>query len=238
VAGDCGTAIGAAVATHQRHFGPCAGRRLEHLYWGREFSDEEIAGCLATNGEAYSLHEDIGSAAGKLLADGRIVGWFQGRQEAGPRALGNRSILADPRRKANAERLNRAVKRREPWRPFAPSILNSSRHEYLEEDCDAPFMIMGFRVRRSRMSEIQAAVHVDGTARPQTVDRSTNPLLWSVIRSFQRETTVPAVLNTSFNKRGEPVVCTPQEAVDLFRTSDMDCLVMGNYLVDKRHPSR
>ena len=234
ISGDNGTAIGAALATYQKYYPHQKVERMEQVYLGVEFSNEEIKKFLDTKQVKYSFIDDIGGVAGKLLAKGKIVGWFQGRQEGGPRALGNRSILADPRKAKNKERLNIAVKNREPWRPFAPSILHSAMEEYLEMPCESPFMILSFKVRQEKIREIPAVVHVDGTTRPQTVRKKTNPLYWSLIKSFEEETSVPVVLNTSFNKRGEPMVCTPRDAFNDFITTDIDILVMGNYLVDKR----
>lgn len=175
-----------------------------------------------------------GNVIGKtadLLALGRIVGWFQGRAEFGPRALGNRSILADPRPAQMRDFLNARIKRREGFRPFAPAILFEARHEYFDGSHESPFMLLVENVRPNRRTELGAVTHVDGSARVQDVKRNGNPLFHDLISEFGRRTGTPVVLNTSFNVRGEPIVNTPAEAIRGFLDMGLDALVLGNYLL-------
>jgi carbamoyltransferase len=164
------------------------------------------------------------------IAHGSVVGWFQGRMEWGPRALGNRSILCDLRRANMKEILNRKIKRRESFRPFAPSILREEVSEWFEQDEDVPFMLKVFPIRAEKRAKIPAVTHVDGTGRLQTVHAETNPRYHALISAFRSITGVPMVLNTSFNEN-EPVVCAPAEALDCFLRTKMDVLVLGDYLV-------
>jgi len=166
------------------------------------------------------------------IARGRVVGWFQGRQEWGPRALGNRSILADPRRPEMKDILNQRIKHRETFRPFAPSILEESTGEYFERTHPSPFMTFAYAVRPEKRAVIPAPTHVDGTARLQTVNQHANPLYWKLIREFGNQTGVPVLLNTSFNEN-EPIVLRPEEALDCFLRTKMDVLVMGNFIPEK-----
>ncbi len=170
-----------------------------------------------------------------------MIGWFQGRMELGPRALGNRSILCDPRREQMRDILNLKIKRREPFRPFAPAILEEAARDYFASDSQpSPFMLMAREVRREKRGEIPATVHVDGTARLQTVNESQNPRFYRLIREFGRQTGVPVLLNTSFNEN-EPIVCGPQEALDCFLRTKMDVLVLGNSVIrrePKPHPAQ
>ena len=168
-----------------------------------------------------------------MIADGKVVGWFQGRMEWGPRALGNRSILADPRRSDIKEILNAKIKRRESFRPFAPSILRESVTEWFEQDDDVPFMMEVFQIRPEKRAVIPAVTHVDGSGRLQTVHRETNPLFHALISAFCGVTSVPLVLNTSFNEN-EPVVCHPKEALDCFLRTKMDLLVLGNFWIERK----
>ena len=168
----------------------------------------------------------------KEIADGKVVGWFQGKMEWGPRALGNRSIVVDPRRAEMKDVLNARIKKREPFRPFAPSILLERVGEYFEKDYPDPFMIKVYPVKPDKRSEIPAVTHVDGTGRLQTVRKEDNPLYWQLIKEFDNLTGVPVVLNTSFNEN-EPIVCTPKEAIDCFLRTKMDVLAIGKYIVRK-----
>ena len=172
-----------------------------------------------------------------MIADNAIIGWFQGRTELGPRALGNRSILADPRRADNRDRVNARIKFREEFRPFAPSVLAERAHEYFEGLGDSPFMLMICGVRPEKRSEIPAVVHVDGTARPQTVGAEGNPRYRALLEHFDKLTGVPVVLNTSFNVKGEPIVNTPVEAIRCFFSTGLDYLVLGNHLLWKQELS-
>lgn len=242
-AGDAGGAIGAAMEVWQRRSG---GRRLfvmDHAYWGPEYPATYIGellsararqlseqGCvwrLETNEEA--LLEETAAA----LERGEVVGWFQGRMEWGPRALGNRSILGDPRRADMKDILNLKIKRRESFRPFAPSVLRASVSEWFETDDDVPFMLQVYRIRQEKRALVPAVTHVNGTGRLQTVTPEQNGRYHRLIEAFYRKTGVPMVLNTSFNEN-EPVVCAPQEALDCFLRTRMDLLVLGDHMVRRR----
>ena len=176
--------------------------------------------------------EELVKATARKIADGKVVGWFQGRMEFGPRALGNRSIVVDPRRPEMKDILNSRIKHREPFRPFAPSILLERVGDFFEETHPSPFMLMAYKVKQDKQSVIPAPTHVDGTGRLQTVDRDENPLYWKLIKEFESLTGVPVLLNTSFNEN-EPVVCTPEEAIDCFKRTKMDVLAIGSFLVEK-----
>jgi carbamoyltransferase len=235
-AGDAGGALGAAYAVWHRH-----GARtttMTHAYWGPSFSDAELGAVLDERrdtiaGEGCVLRRfdddaELIDAAARALADGLVVGWFAGRMEWGPRALGNRSILADPRRADIRKMLNAKIKRRESFRPFAPSVLREAVTDWFERDVDAPFMLEVVAVRPERRDRIPAVTHVDGTGRLQTVERDANPRFHALIGAFARLTGVPMVLNTSFNEN-EPVVCRPEQAIECFLRTNMDVLVLGNY---------
>ena len=170
------------------------------------------------------------SRAAAIVVDGKILGWFQGRAEWGPRALGNRSIVADPRRAEMKETLNQRIKHREIFRPFAPSILAETTGEWFEKSHPSPFMTLAYAVRPEKRDKIPAPTHVDGTGRLQTVTREANPRYWGLIKAFERLTGVPVVLNTSFNDN-EPIVCRPEEALDCFLRTRMDALVLGDFLI-------
>jgi carbamoyltransferase len=201
-------------------------------YTGPEFSNEEIRRELeASNLEYQDLSDDETVARAAIdIADGLVVGWFQGRMEFGPRALGNRSILADPRRSNIKEILNKRIKKREPFRPFAPSILAEHVGDYFEQTHPAPAMMMVYAIKPERHVEIPAVTHIDGSGRLQTVTRDLNPTYYRLIESFQKLTGVPIVLNTSFNEN-EPIVCTPREAIDCFLKTRIDVLYLGNCVV-------
>src|SRR5205823_5771590 len=188
------------------------------------------AGCLV---ETQVGESELCQRAAASIADGKVVGWFQGRMEWGPRALGNRSILGDPRRDDMKEILNSKIKRRESFRPFAPSILREAVPEWFEQDDDVPFMMEVFQVRAEKRPLIPAVTHVDGSGRLQTVHRETNPLYYQLISDFRSLTSVPLVLNTSFNEN-EPVVCRPEEALDCCLRTRMDILVLGSFFVERK----
>lgn len=232
-AGDDGVCLGAALAPHLDAGGELPMHKMTHAYLGLASSDVEVEKTLTTYKVRHTRVGDPAKAAAELLANGKILGWFQGRMEFGPRALGNRSILADPRDPEMTEKVNNAVKFREWWRPFAPSMLAESAAEYIESATDSPFMILTAQVRPEKRSVIPAVTHVDGSARPQTVERDVNPLYFKLICEFGRRTGVPVVMNTSFNLRGEPIVCTPTDAIRTFFSSGMDALVIGSFLVEK-----
>ena len=232
-AGDAGLAVGAAQYVHHQVLGDPRKFQMTHAYWGPEHTPDRIAGTLDRAGVSYVSMErpDLVERAAELIADGRIVGWFQGRTEWGPRALGNRSIVADPRRAEMKEILNRRVKHREPFRPFAPSILEEDTAEWFEKDYPSPFMLMAYPVRAEKRDRIPAPTHVDGTGRLQTVSRDANPIYWELIDAFKKSTGVPVLLNTSFNDN-EPMVNTPEEALSCYTRTEMDALAMGPYLVE------
>ena len=208
-------------------------RKMRHAYLGNECSDAEIEKALATYKIRATRVADPAAVAAALLADGKILGWVQGRMEFGPRALGSRSILADPRDPEMNAKVNNAVKFREWWRPFAPSLLQEAAGDYLESATDSPFMVLTAQVRPEKRSVIPSVTHVDGSARPQTVERDVNPRYWRLISEFGRRTGVPVVMNTSFNLRGEPIVSSPTDAIRTFFSSGMDALIIGSFVVEK-----
>ena len=232
-ASDDGVCLGAALAPYMDDGGKLPVRKMCHAYLGSASSDAEIEKTLQTYKLRATRVTDPAAAAAEMLANGKILGWFQGRMEFGPRALGSRSILADPRDPEMNAKVNNAVKFREWWRPFAPSILAEVADQYLESATDSPFMILTAQVKPEKRIVIPAVTHVDGSARPQTVERSVNPLYWRLIQEFGQRTGVPVIMNTSFNLRGEPIVCSPTDAVRTFFSSGMDALVIGSFVVEK-----
>lgn len=232
-ASDDGVALGAAFAPYLDGNGRLPMKRMRHAYLGPEFSDTEIEKSLRTYKIRATKLENVPAATAELLANGKIIGWFQGRMEFGPRALGHRSILADPRDPQMNAKVNNAVKFREWWRPFAPSMLKEAANEYLEHAYDSPFMILTNPVRQEKRQVIPSVTHVDGSARPQTVEKEIEPLYWNLINEFGKRTGVSVLMNTSFNLRGEAIVNTPTDAIRTFFSSGMDALVIGSYLVEK-----
>jgi len=205
---------------------------MDGAYTGPEFSDEEIHAELKISDLRFETYSDgeVTERAAKDIADGAVVGWFQGRMEFGPRALGNRSILVDPRRADMREILNQRIKKREPFRPFAPSILKEHVGDYFEQTHPAPTMLMVYQIKPEKKGKIPAVTHVDGSGRLQTVSREMNPRYYQLIEDFYKLTGVPVVLNTSFNEN-EPIVCTPRDAIDCFLKTKMDVIYLGNYCV-------
>jgi len=213
---------------------------MDHAYWGPSFTNDQIAAVLQDNRTALDSEgcevrliddeAELCRDTAAAVADGKVIGWFQGRMEWGPRALGNRSIVCDPRRADMKDILNLKIKRRESFRPFAPSILRDHVSDWFEEDDDVPFMMKVFQIREEKRSEIPAVTHVDGSGRLPTVYERTNPRYHGLISAFHEQTGVPIVLNTSFNEN-EPVVCKPEEALACFLRTKMDVLVMGNWFV-------
>jgi len=232
-ASDDGVALGAALAPYLDDNGKLPNKQMRHGYWGPSFDDGTIESALRTYKLRYTRLTDPASAAAELLSQGKILGWFQGRMEFGPRALGSRSILADPRDPEMNAKVNNAVKFREWWRPFAPSLKKEAAGEYLESAADSPFMILTAQVRAEKRAVIPSVTHVDGSARPQTVEKEINPLYWRLIDEFEKRTGVPVIMNTSFNLRGEAIVQTPTDAIRTFFSSGMDALVIGSFLVEK-----
>ena len=234
-AGDNGLPVGAALmaALEAGEYSP---QRFTHAYFGPSFTDAECEAALSradAGGFSVRRATDRSIETAKLLAAGKVVGWFQGRMELGPRALGNRSILADPRSIAVRDRVNR-IKGRELWRPLAPSVLAERAGAFFELMGDSPFMLLAVPVRPEKRPLVPAITHVDGSARPQTVTREQNRHYHDLIAAFERETGVPLVLNTSFNDASEPIVCTPDDAVRTFLATDLDALVLGSYVAVKR----
>jgi carbamoyltransferase len=232
-ASDDGVALGAALAPYLESGSSLPMRAMRHAYLGPEFDDENIETALRTYKLKYTRLTDAAATAAELLSNGKILGWFQGRMEFGPRALGSRSILADPRDPEMNAKVNNAVKFREWWRPFAPSMKKEAAGEYLESAGDSPFMILTAQVRPEKRAVIPSVTHVDGSARPQTVEKEINPLYWRLIDEFGKRTGVPVIMNTSFNLRGEAIVHTPTDAIRTFFSSGMDALVIGSFLVEK-----
>jgi carbamoyltransferase len=236
---DAGTAIGAALYVQHQELGLPRCFEMRHVYYGPEYSDGEILRDLEAAGCKYHkvAEEDLIGRTVEAIAHGKIVGWFQGRMEFGPRALGNRSILADPRRKDMKEILNSRVKYREPFRPFCPSILAERVSEYFETDYPSPFMVMAYKIKPEQRERIQAVTHGDGTGRLQTVEREVNPRYWKLIHKFEEVTGVPVLLNTSFNEN-EPIVQTPAQAIDCFLRTRMDVLSIGGFALHKEENVR
>ncbi|MDZ4339391.1 MAG: carbamoyltransferase C-terminal domain-containing protein, partial [candidate division NC10 bacterium] len=259
-AGDAGGALGAALLGYHRYFGGVrmngAGRdHMEGALLGPDFSDAQIEAALKEYGAPYRRldRESLIREAAELLSREKVVGWFQGRMEFGPRALGNRSILGDPRSPKMQALMNLKIKFREGFRPFAPSVLRERVAEYFELDEDSPYMLLVAPVRRQRQipmseeeqrlwgidklnvprSDIPAVTHVDYSARIQTVDREDNPLYHDLLRAFEAQTGCPVLVNTSFNVRGEPIVCTPEDAYRCFMRTHIDTLALGPFLLDK-----
>jgi carbamoyltransferase len=206
---------------------------MMHAYLGQESKSAEIESILRTYKLPFKVLPNPAETGARLLAEGKLLGWYQGRSEFGPRALGNRSILADPRDVKNRDRVNNAVKFREEWRPFAPSALEEVGDEYFEHFQACPFMTITFPVRSARKDHIAAAVHVDGSARVQSVNRQQNERYYDLIKRFGEITGVPVLLNTSFNLKGEPIVNSPFDAIRTFYTSGLDFLILDRYLVSK-----
>jgi carbamoyltransferase len=240
-ANDPGAALGAALLRYHADHPGARGRRLEHVYLGPEYDEAAIRAAIASFGTAVvaARPRDYTGEVARLLAGGNIVGWFQGRMEFGPRALGNRSILADPRRADMKDRVNRAVKKREEFRPFAPSVPleHADRFFQIRAADQHDFMTIAVRARPGRAEEIPAVVHVNGTARVQVVRRETNPAYWELLERFGRETGVPVLLNTSFNVRGEPIVCSPEDAIRCFLGTGLDYLAMSGTLISRPGPA-
>jgi len=245
-AGDAGGAIGAALITWYRFGNNKEIKKKnfhDHAYWGPSFTDNYINNLLQSNkirinqeNCSVEYFPDISTITKNIAQEitrGKVVGWFQGKMEWGPRALGNRSIICDPRRSDMKDILNLKIKRRESFRPFAPSILRESVSEWFEQNHDVPFMMQVFQINKDKRSKIPAVTHIDGSGRLQTVDKKNNPIYYSLISEYKNLTGVPILLNTSFNEN-EPVVCKPEEALETFLRTKMDILVMGNWMVKRK----
>jgi carbamoyltransferase len=237
-AGDAGTALGAALWVDARQ-SPRAGHyHMEHAYLGPSFCDEEIETFLRWSKLPYRRLANVAVETADILARGQVIGWFQGRMEFGPRALGARSILASPTGADMQARLNE-IKDREDFRPVAPVVLEEDAGDWFEGARVAPFMLFIYDVVADKVDRIPAVRHVDGTARVQTIRRDQQPLYYDLLRAFKERTGVPVLINTSFNTRGEPIVCTPRDAIESFWTSPLDALVIGSFLLEKSpsHPA-
>jgi carbamoyltransferase len=234
-AGDAGGAVGVAHYLYNTIEKQPRSDGWTHAYLGPEFSDAQCAEMLEGAGARFETLEDADllRKTAALLAEGNVVGWFQGRMEFGPRALGARSILADPRDPKMRDTLNMKIKFREGFRPFAPSVLADKASEWFDIDCDSPYMLLVAQVREGKRV-IPSVTHVDNSARLQTVTREESPLYYDLIKEFEKLTGVPIVINTSFNVRGEPIVCTPKDAYLCFMRTNMDYLVVGHHLLDKK----
>lgn len=232
-AGDAGTALGAALWVDYCERKARAPRwRMDHAFLGPAYSDDEIEDFLRWSKVPYRRMDDVAAETAELLAGNRVVGWFQGRMEFGPRALGARSILASPIDASMQARLNE-IKDREDFRPVAPAVMEEHASDWFVGAGSAPFMLFVYDVRPDKEALIPAVRHVDGTARIQTVNRSQHPLYYALLDAFRRRTGVPVLVNTSFNTRGEPIVCTPRDAIECFWTSPLDALVIGSFLLEK-----
>jgi carbamoyltransferase len=237
--GDAGSAVGCAQYLYfsnngqKRIIDDSTNRIIENVYVGPSFSTDEIKQFLDNNNVEYEQMNEISSIenCAKLISEGNVVGWYQGKMEWGPRALGNRSILADPRRKEMKDILNKKIKHRESFRPFAPSILEEYVSEYFDIEIPSPYMLMVAPVKKPEV--IPAVTHVDGTGRVQTVSKNSNPLYYKLISEFQKLTGVPVIINTSMNVRGEPIVNTPEQAYNMLTKTDMDCIFIKNFMVRK-----
>jgi carbamoyltransferase len=232
-AGDAGTALGAAMWTDIRE--RKSEKRdfiMDHVYWGPAFGDEEVEKFLKWSRLSYRKADDIAAEAAALLAEDKVIGWFQGRMEFGPRALGSRSILASPIHAGMQARLNE-IKDREDFRPVAPVVLEEEAADWFEQGASSPFMLFVYPARKDRIHRIPAVTHVDGTARIQTVNEKQHPCYYRLLKEFKKITGVPVLINTSFNTRGEPIVCTPRDAVESFWTSPLDALLINSFILEK-----
>jgi carbamoyltransferase len=232
-AGDAGTALGAAlwadVVTTKRTDRPFS---MDHAYWGPCYQDDEIERFLQWTKVPYKKMQDIAAETAGILAEDKVIGWYQGRMEFGPRALGSRSILASPINPAMQARLNE-IKDREDFRPVAPVVLEEEADDWFEDAGYSPFMLFVHKVKTDKAEKIPAVCHVDGTARIQTVNSSQHPVYYHLLQEFKKRTGVPVLVNTSFNTRGEPIVCTPRDAIECFWTSPFDALVINSFLLEK-----
>jgi carbamoyltransferase len=232
-AGDAGTSLGAALwLDAQQRNGPGTRFHMEHAYWGPEYSDDEIEKFLQWTKVPYRKLANIAQEAAAILAQDKVIGWYQGRMEFGPRALGSRSILASPINASMQARLNE-IKDREDFRPVAPVVLEEDAPEWFDQASYSPFMLFVYNVQPDKADKIPAVRHVDGTARIQTVNRRQHALYYDLLTEFKKLTGVPVLVNTSFNTRGEPIVCTPRDAIECFWTSPFDALVINSFLLEK-----
>jgi len=230
--GDAGAALGAAIAlSHQ--IGEWKQHKLKHVYYGPSFTDDEIKKELDIAGVKYSKPDNIAQKIAKALSEGKIIAYFDGALEFGARALGHRSILANPCDPNMKDKVNLRVKFREPWRPFCPSLMAESMHDYLEDADNAEFMIVAYQAKKGIREIIPSVVHVDNSVRPQTVEKDINPRYWEILNELKTLTGHPVVLNTSFNLRGQPMIANPRDAIACFFSSGLDVLVLNDYWIEK-----
>jgi carbamoyltransferase len=234
IAHDAGTSFGSALYFYNHELKNDRSFQFKHAYWGPEYTNEEIEDILVKSKLVYHKSNNIANETAQQIANEKIIGWFQGRMEAGPRALGNRSITVSPLKADMKDRLNKRVKKREYFRPFAPSVLEERVSDFFEmpKNTNSPYMIISGEVRKEKREIIPAVTHADNTARVHTVNSRDNPKYWNLIHEFEKITGVPILLNTSFNEN-EPIVCTPQHAVECFLRTDFDILSIGDFLVSK-----
>ncbi len=235
-AGDAGGALGCALDVWIRHFGGARPEPLSHVFLGTQYATEDIRAFLQKRGVPFEEIPggELPERVAALLEGENVIGWFQGRMEFGPRALGNRSIIADARNPENWRKVNLKIKFREDFRPFAPTVLEERAADYFDLHCESPYMLLVADVHPDRRAEIPAVTHVDGSARIQTIRRGQNPRYYDLLKAFERRTGCPVIINTSFNVRGEPIVESPENALHCFLHTQMDYLVLGNFLIDKR----
>lgn len=229
---DSGTALGAALLLAKEK-GYSVHNEMKSVYFGPEYSNEFVEEQLKISGLEYKYYDDPTDIVAEKIVTGNIVGWFQGRMESGPRALGNRSILANPMIESMRDKVNVAVKYREPWRPFTPSLLEEVKDDYMENARYSPFMTTTFKVKKEKKEVIPAVTHIDGSTRPQTVRNDVNPLYWKLINKIGERTGIPVVLNTSLNIKDKPMVCSPTQAIECFVTTGLDVMVINNFLLIK-----
>jgi len=234
-AGDGGISAGAALFAYYAKKKNKKFKKMTNVYLGPSYADEQIKKALVVRKIKHIKlsREDLLKKVAGLLADQKIVGWFQGRMEVGPRALGNRSILMDARKAQNKDVINKTVKYRQPFRPFCPSLLAGAKTIYLKDAKKAPFMVVSFNAKEDRIKDIPAVVHIDSTIRAQTVTRKDNPLYYDLIKKYSEQTGVPVLLNTSLNIRGKPIACTPEDAIESFFNTGMDYMAIGSFLLSK-----
>jgi carbamoyltransferase len=239
--GDDGTSLGAALYVQHLHEPPAYHKKMTLPLWGPSYTEEEMQQALKRapecNSSFFNSFDILAKDVAQRIADGQIVAWFQDRMEFGPRALGNRSILADPRDSSMRDRINALVKKREAFRPFAPAVTADAAPQFFEievgDEAVYAHMLFVTQVRAAYRQHLPAITHVDGSARVQTVSKTESPRFWTLLDEFGKISGMPVVLNTSFNVRGQPIVCTPTEAVETFLFAQLDALVMGNYLVGR-----
>jgi carbamoyltransferase len=232
-AGDSGTALGAAIWVDiKTRKSASKDFEMSHAYWGPQYSEDEIEQFLKWTKARYRKLKNIAEETAEILTENKIVGWFQGRMEFGPRSLGSRSILASPIHAEMQSRLNE-VKDREDFRPVAPVVLEEDAADWFEDGDYSPFMLFVYKVRPEKADKIPAVTHVDGTARIQTINRQQHLLYYDLLKAFKKKTGVPVLVNTSFNTLGKPIVCTPRDAVECFYSSPFDALVIGSFLLEK-----